>query len=531
MTPSPPEQNVHAESRLGIQFWAALFVVYCLFVAFSLLRVPIPGVNEPHYLCKAKHFWQPLWCDQDSFLTSSNPHFVFYVTFGWLTTFLSLNTTAIVGRCIGLIPLAVGWNLLSFKLTHRVWVSTVSLSIFFVLQSAGNWSGEWLVGGIESKVVAYGFLFWSIAQAMSLKLPSSALLAGLAVSFHPVIGVWGTLAAAIATALFVIISDKRVQLIRLVSLQTWGFSIALFLLAATPGLISAGSAVLEGDAEATRIATNLQVSHRLAHHLDPMKFPREAYRYFVMMTLGWLVLLPNALDKQRGRWWHLIVGISLLIALSGVLIGWGPRPMKEMSGYEWRMNVLKFYPFRLADLLVPIALSIVAASKLTSWTASQIKGKTPQLIAWIVMAMALTWIGLSVPGSEQNPSKMSEDKHQNWVNACQWIETNTAEDELIYSFDNQWAVKWFAQRSEYVNYKDCPQDAKSIIEWNRRRWVIARWKKEAFQDGSISIDELQDLSKRTNTSTFICDRLGPIEREPDYQNSDFRIYRVNVPPQ
>ncbi|QDT35102.1 DUF6798 domain-containing protein [Thalassoglobus polymorphus] len=524
MSLSTPKTEPHSPALAGVGFWSALLCAYGLLVLFSLLRVPIPGVNEPHYLCKAKHFWDPSWCSRDIFLTSSNPHLVFYATFGWLTKYFSLDTTAVMARVIGLVPLAVGWHLLCVRLSQSAWTSVVSLSIFFVLQSAGNWSGEWLVGGIESKVIAYGLLFWAISQVIILRFPSSALLAGLAISFHPVVGVWGTLATVMATFGFVLLSDKENIRKNVPGVKVWGLSMFLFLVAASPGLISAGMAVLNDDQEASRIATVLQVGHRLSHHLDPMKFPKVAYRYFAAMIFVWILFIPKREVRESDRWWNLLILSSLIIAACGVWIGWGPRPIKEMPGYVWRISALKFYPFRLADLMVPVALSIAVGKSFLSWIKKKFASPAKQTGSVICCTLLLTWSGLVIPGSEQNPSKMSVSKRQNWIEACQWIDDNTEKSALVYSFGNQWAVKWYCDRAEYVNYKDCPQDAKSIIAWNRRRWAIVLWKKQSFLDGRISSEELQELTKITEATIFICERLGPIDQKPDFQNSDFRVY-------
>lgn len=525
---SPLEHEPDVEADLGQSFWAALLLTYGLVVLFSLSRVPIPGVNEPHYLCKAKHLWQPEWCSKDLFLTSSNPHLIFYICFGWLTQFFSLDTTASISRLVGFMPLAVGWQFLATRLTGKACCGALGLSLFFVLQSAGNWSGEWLVGGIESKVIAYGFLFWAIAQAMECRLPSSAFLAGLAVSFHPVVGVWGCLATALGTLAFIGLKRPSFRDPALPTLGQWGWAILLFSLAATPGIVTAGQAVFEGDSEQTRIASLLQVGHRLAHHLDPLKFPKEAYRYMAALILGWLVLSPGTLSKDRGTWWLLIVAASLLIALTGIAIGWGPRPLKELPGYEWRITALKFYPFRLADLLVPVALSFVAANRVVIAAQRFVPHNSLRGFLIVVLCGVLTLAGIGIPGPDRNPSRMSPAKRKNWIAACQWVEQNSAETELVYSFDNQWGVKWFANRAEYVNYKDCPQDPASIIEWNQRRWLISRWKNKAFADGRVSTEELENLAKQTKVSIFICDRMGPIDQEPDYRNQDFRVYRMEV---
>ncbi len=68
-----------------------------------------PMVNESHYLVKAKNFWDPQWCASDMLASSSKAHVTFYVVFGWLTKFVSLEATAWIGRL-------VGWTMLAFGL-------------------------------------------------------------------------------------------------------------------------------------------------------------------------------------------------------------------------------------------------------------------------------------------------------------------------------------------------------------------------------------------------------------------------------
>src|SRR5579871_6062823 len=76
------------------QRWVVAALVFLSFAVFSALRAPVPGVNEPHYLCKARHFWDNGWCSRDPFLQSANAHALFYWTIGWLTQWLTLEQTA-----------------------------------------------------------------------------------------------------------------------------------------------------------------------------------------------------------------------------------------------------------------------------------------------------------------------------------------------------------------------------------------------------------------------------------------------------
>ncbi len=196
---SQPEMSTHRPEAWG---WVAWVVALAgLFLGFSLIRSPIPGVNESHYLCKARHFWQPEWCRGDLFLESANPHAVFYAVFGWLTTRLSLEQTALLIRAGQSLLLAAGWLAVTVRCLGDQRRAITAAVLFLLLHATGTWSGEWIIGGAESKVWAYGFLMLGMAAAIDGRWPVAGLLSGLAVSFHPVVGCWGVLIAGIGWVL------------------------------------------------------------------------------------------------------------------------------------------------------------------------------------------------------------------------------------------------------------------------------------------------------------------------------------------
>ncbi|MBC8290356.1 MAG: hypothetical protein H8E37_08570, partial [Planctomycetes bacterium] len=139
-------------------------MVWLSFLFFSFWQAPIPAVNEPHWLAKAKHYWQPDWCPGDFFLESSNTHRVYYHAIGALTTVFSFEVTAIIGRILGYLLLAAGWTSLCRSATGKVEAAFPATWIFLLLASIGNLSGEWLVSGIEGKVFSYGFMFLGLAR-------------------------------------------------------------------------------------------------------------------------------------------------------------------------------------------------------------------------------------------------------------------------------------------------------------------------------------------------------------------------------
>ena len=102
-----------------------------------------------------------------------------------------------------------------------------------------------------------------------------------------------------------------------------------------------------------------------------------------------------------------------------------------------------------------------------------------------------------------------------------------ATDALVQAPHNGWAFKWFAGRAEYVAFKDCPQDAAGIVEWNRRLLFLKKWYEDQYVDRFYSADELRDLRRETGITHLLTDRLGPLELEPVYRNETFQVYDLS----
>ena len=61
------------EPRASYRLIAAeIALIFALFFIHG--AAPVPEVNEPHYLAKAKHYWNPDWCSRDFFLQSADAH-------------------------------------------------------------------------------------------------------------------------------------------------------------------------------------------------------------------------------------------------------------------------------------------------------------------------------------------------------------------------------------------------------------------------------------------------------------------------
>ena len=537
-----PAAEVNAESvRTPAWDWPLIVAVWLSLLVYGAIAAPIPAVNEPHYLTKARHFWQPEWCANDFFLASPNAHTVFFATTGWLTQWLSFEQTACVTRAVAMLILAVGWISLISKLLPRREAPLLACWVFLAFQSCGNLSGEWLVGGIEGKVVTYGLLFASLGQLLRDRIVPAGALAGLAIAFHPVVSAWGVLAFAGATWVTCTFGDppkntdsskpdspakvRKSSILRWharlswATRQCWPLALLLLALLALPGLIPVVQLLLEPAPDATkRAATYIQVYYRLAHHLDPMLFPLRAYVSYAALLLLWLIGLRRESRSEARRLFDRVVAWSVVFALAGLLVGAGTRPAATMPWFMERAALLKFYPFRLADVLVPLAVSVVLVGALE-------RRSRPTMKWWL--GAVLFVLALARAHSVVETNRYSRELRADWIAACQWIDGQLPREAVVQAPHNGWAFKWFARRAEFVAFKDCPQDAAGIVEWNRRLIFLKKWYEDQYVDQFYSAEELRSLRRATGITHLLTDRLGPLELEPVYRNETFQVYDLS----
>ena len=555
-----------ADAGLSTEGAATIVLVCIVFLLYSFCRVPIPGVNEPHYLCKARAFYDSQWCASDHFLQSSNAHCVFFALVGAATQVLPLAVVAIVGRVISLTLFGVAWAALGRRLSLSSFAIVLSACCFCCIAMTGNFSGEWVVGGLEGKVPAYGFAllaisFWldGLRSDSRRRYVMSGACAGLSVAFHPVVGLWFCIGMALSEVfLFLFLfPGARPDDVRTLAVTAWvqnglSFSATAFIVS-LPGLLPALLLLMSGDVAADEVdrANYIQVFWRLAHHLDPATFPRRAWLHTLILAgvciagcVGLRQSQSQSLRSVGWRPWLSLLMASAAFAGAGVAAGWHSGPAIDMPDWPWRAVVLKFYPFRLFDALLPVTTALVLAGLVDVAVRRRAERReveqclpvgsendglrqreitTPggaAIICVCVVAALALWQRPSAPGG-YSPRQFAD-----WQTACDWIRQNTPTDSQVFTPRESFAFKWFAERAEYVCIKDCPQDAKGILEWNQRLWKIHDWSKDSFQNGRFDDADLGRLQNLTGCSFVLTRRLGPFESTPVFRNDTWRVYAI-----
>ncbi|MDR3234756.1 MAG: hypothetical protein LBT46_14035 [Planctomycetaceae bacterium] len=433
-----------------------LFFVCVLYGAWM-----VPDVNEVYYVSKAIHFWQPGWIPDDEFLGGRDSHWTFYALFGWLSFFVSPAATAWCGRCISWILLAWSWQRLSYTLIPLRYASVLTgLALAYYINNFHE-AGEWIIGGVEGKTLAYPFVFFAVTEMLLCRWNRCFLFLGTASAFHILAGGWAFLIIAV---LFIVQSVKRKNE-KGSGLVKW-LPLTFYFLPCAFGLIPALLLDCGTSSETIRQAHQIYCYDRLQHHLVPYLFPLHFRCRFALLTLIWICFCRFASSgNDRQRLFDGFIWGTLILA------GIGYAAAYCLSGSrEWSAEVLRFYWFRTADIAVPMG---VAAG-----CVSAIHNKKTGQSGWIVsLALLILPLTAVVPQLEVR-CKQTYPRTEpvgisgavvapDWYDLCRWIKTNTAKDVRFWIPRDATTFKWYAQRSDTGVWKDIPQDAAGVVRWRK----------------------------------------------------------------
>ncbi|MEO0530159.1 MAG: DUF6798 domain-containing protein [Planctomycetota bacterium] len=500
------------------RFWFEVALTFLVF--FVAAGDAAPLVNEPHYLCRLKHFWDPAYCRGDLFLESPDAHFTVVWLFGWITRLVSLETTAWVGRLLSWTLIAIGWQRLVGRVTTQAFMAPLAAMVLVYATREGHFAGEWIIGGFEAKTLAYGVVLFALSEAIDGRWNRAWLLLGVASAFHALVGGWSVLALAFAAAG----AAGRPSLTRMM-----------------PGLVVGGVIAMAGVGPALALnigtpdaivseANEIYVFTRLSHHLAPLTKPWDwiadrAGRHLVVVAV--LALLSYLRPRDGSPSIRLITRYAWgaeLISLAGLaieIIGW-----KDPA---WVASLLKYYWFRLADIAAPIAVATLVVDLI----ARELSAERARAAVLATACLALTaWpLATGIRERLETPTSVTDSKlidPASWVAMCEWIEANTPSDAVFLTPRQGRSFKWHAQRAEVVTYKDVPQDAQSMVEWRDRYFdvfQIGTWKsgkpKWTASLALLGADRLRELGEKYGAGFVLnqaprsdVDRGLPLRRRP-----------------
>lgn len=527
---------VNQQDSQGV--WRALGeVVLILALFFIHAGYPVPDVNEPHYLCKAKHYWDAAWCSGDFFLDSADAHQLFYWMFGWITRFIALANAAWIGRVATWCLLAWAWQRLSWRFLPRPLFSVLTAGLFVALNYRAELAGEWVVGGIEAKGFAYVLVLHGLERAFAGRWNWAWLCLGGAAAFHILVGGW----AAIALGMVWLASGRNQ-----IRFQTM-----------LPGLLGGAFVSLAGfvpaliltwgqPADLTYQANQIYVFQRLPHHLALLHLPpaetaQRLFRHAALFgVLGFLWWQTNRRLAGQVRYRQLVqfATAAASIAVLGLVtevVTWGTPEMAA--------RILRYYWFRLTDFATPCAVALLTGTII----AHQMQKPGARHLVCLVLACGFVGWHLGTLMRERHlepiprcdrplayqihPSR-AWDTYVDWVAICHEAAARTRTDAIFLTPLQAQSFKWRTGRAEVVTRKDIPQDATGIVEWSRRCQAI-HCPEGPFGEHtpyrSLAASGTSHIAKLARRFEFdyVLTRSTPVLHLPIVcQNESFTIYQV-----
>ncbi len=526
----------------------------------------VPGINESHYLPKAKHLWDRSFASQDFFLQSHDAHFFSSWLAGGLTMWLPLAAVAWLGRLVSWCLLAFAWGKLCAALEVYPLVIPLALLGWLFGVQYGHWAGEWIVGGFEAKTIAYPFILLGLSSLVVENWKWVWIYMGCAVAWHPVIGVWAGLSAGI-----VWLAQPDLKHRWFSQLPWLGTAAIIGLL----GILPAASGLSGPDIVEKVSAAQVHVYMRLPHHLSPQLFAWQRHvaaatslSVLTLLTIWWRFSANPSRHRQLtdislGPGALQLRGLGLLLSCAWVAVGFSLIGLAldwtlTRSRPDLGAKLLRFYWFRWSDIAVPLACSLVFW-KLAAPYAPNGDRRGPRVFSLrqhVQIALAtlslLIVAGIQfdrslkpmVPAADRlvveavGRNAIDTDRYVDWLAACQWIEHNTPTDSLWFTPKYQQSFKWHAQRAEVYCWKDVPQDNASVIQWYHRvqrcapprdtHGVIQDWSTEQLLDLSREYGfrwVLLDLSYQTVPPAL--EFMYPTADRGKYvENKSFAVFRI-----
>lgn len=373
--------KIDSTDGAGASRWQAIVEVLLIVMVFYVAAGDTPpNVNESHYLCRLKHYWDPGWCPGDLFLQSQDTQLLFIWLFGWVTRFVSLTATAWIGRVVCWAIMAFAWQRFSWQLVPRRYAAVLTAALFFALNTLCNFAGEWVVGGVEAKCFAYAFVLFALADVVAANWNAAWLWLGVATAFHPLVGGWS---GVVCVAMWVFYGRRdEPRLLMLPGLWTGGI---VALIGIVPALLLTRGVPAETVSESIRI----YVFDRLPHHLAPLNLPSEELTRRVTghaILLAALAILSLAARMMFGRESR-INFISRFAWGAATLAAVGLCIEVSLAAHpELAAKLLRYYWFRLTDFAAATAVAVLLAALIAAGFDRRRWWAIPTLIATLSFA-------------------------------------------------------------------------------------------------------------------------------------------------
>jgi hypothetical protein len=393
-----------------------------------------------------------------------------------------------------------------------------------LLNEYGEMAGEWVVGGFEAKGLAYVFVVAALERLVRRRWGAAIVLLGGAAFFHVLVGGWMIAALWLGWLMSARRSsgsdEGRPRLVALLP------ALAVAILLGLPSLIPAVRLSWGVPQEVAAEANRIYVFERLHHHLDPTQFPIEKVVAHLLLLAWWAVLYWQIRGDVRLRRLGSVVFGAIVVSAAGGVISAVAHFAPDAGG-----ALLRYYWFRAADVLVPLGASLAAVFLL-----ARLWDRRPIAAAWLLTAaLAVAAIHFGTLWYQRRTApwprcdlRETAERYAAWRDVCRDVRQHAPKEAVFITPLDRQTFHWYAERREVFNYKDIPQDAASIIEWDRRFDALDPPVEPppSFSLAQRPLNELRAAARRFGASHLVTEAEPRLPLPLFYQNGVYAVYLI-----
>jgi len=437
--------------------WLNFLAISSVFLGIRLIY------NEEQYLGYAKQFMDPNWIPASFSMSDfAGSRIVFQFIAGSLLKWMNIESLAFFGRALVFLLMAY-----LLKQVFRYFNISNLAGLFYLLiifiPHQSLFAGEWMIGGLEGKSIAYLFILSGLLSLFRGKYALGLFFAVLATYFHILAGGWFTLVFLI----FRLVSEKTVFKQMLAGV--------IYLTATMPLLVYFYLGLTEGKAETGSINLDeIYVYYRNPHHIGLF----QSAEYFFQRHLGGVLLslfsfllcifvFSSFTDRN----------IKVLNTLNIILFS-QQFIFLALALFPFALPLLKLYPWRtssLSALLTGLELILIFKSYIYPFILKKInpeKLNLKMLIRGGMIVCILFMISLNLYQLiSKNTTYYRGELRQETIELARLLNKRLSSNDcfiLLNEGSEGSSLMRHSERDCFVLHRFVPTTEKQMMEWYER---------------------------------------------------------------
>lgn len=458
--------------------------------------------NEELHLQYAKHYFNPDWIP-NSFILSDWPGYrVVFQTFLFpLISYFDFETTAFIARLVSVLLFTIALSRL-FRLLQFTNIDVLLLLQLYFFFNQAFFGGEWILGSIEPKTLAYPFIFFSLCYLLKEKIYHTYIFLVVATYLHVLAGAW----AFVLFSIYLLLTKHN--LTRIISSSVaYILLLSPFLYYLLKELIVNNQNVING------IDINWVIVYiRSPHHFGPFLSMTYFFQNFllgILFSISSLLTCIFIFSKYNDEILKKL-NKAAIITFAMLLL------FVCISYFDKNGHFMKYHPFRLSALSMFLffCLAILCLKKYL------ISEKYLFQYSVIIFLLSVTPLGYSVMQNIGRSYTYYIKANTSVDQLAKFVKENTQRDDIFLILNSEeLSFPRKAEREVFVIYKFFYSQPQKIYEW------YMRMKEQEILDKDIN--HITTTLKKYRIDYVLSKNIQHFSQlDVVYKNDAFYLYKI-----